>query len=106
MNLFNIYVEEAKKCLEDDLVFPAYDMVLKASHAFNVLCHVLGAVFAKDVPYKTHSKEGLRHSHLEGDAVLLSVEQRALGHLLLVVTGQKSKALAKSLLDVSIHSGD
>ena len=37
MNLFNIYVEEAKKCLEDDLVFPAYDMVLKASHAFNVL---------------------------------------------------------------------
>lgn len=81
-------------------------VVLEASHAFNVLCHVLGAVLAQDVPYKTHSEEGLRHSHLEGDAVLLTVEQRALGHLLLVVTGQKSKALAKSLLDVSIHSGD
>lgn len=35
--LFNIYEEEAKRIIEDKLVLPSYDYVLKCSHAFNVL---------------------------------------------------------------------
>lgn len=35
--LFNTYEKEAKNALEDDLVLPSYDYVLKCSHAFNVL---------------------------------------------------------------------
>ncbi|TJX68731.1 glycine--tRNA ligase subunit alpha [Soehngenia saccharolytica] len=36
-NLFNIYENEANKILEQGLVLPAYDYVLKCSHTFNVL---------------------------------------------------------------------
>lgn len=36
-NLFSIYEEQAQKTLEDNLVLPGYDYVLKCSHAFNVL---------------------------------------------------------------------
>ena len=36
-SLFNQYEEEAKKTLEHNLVFPAYDYVLKCSHTFNLL---------------------------------------------------------------------
>ncbi|HPP31237.1 MAG TPA: glycine--tRNA ligase subunit alpha [Soehngenia sp.] len=36
-NLFNIYENEAIKILEQGLVLPAYDYVLKCSHTFNVL---------------------------------------------------------------------
>ena len=36
-NLFEIYEEEAKKTLEEDLVLPSYEFVLKCSHTFNVL---------------------------------------------------------------------
>ncbi len=36
-SLFGIYEEEAKKVLEEKLVLPAYDYVLKCSHMFNVL---------------------------------------------------------------------
>ena len=32
-----MYEAEAKRVLEANLVFPAYDYVLKCSHAFNVL---------------------------------------------------------------------
>lgn len=35
--LFNMYEEEANKALEQQLVFPAYDYVLKCSHTFNLL---------------------------------------------------------------------
>ncbi|WP_211745478.1 glycine--tRNA ligase subunit alpha [Paenibacillus sp. Marseille-Q4541] len=35
--LFNMYEEEAKKAMNQDLVFPAYDYVLKCSHTFNLL---------------------------------------------------------------------
>lgn len=35
--LFNMYEEEAKKAMDQDLVFPAYDYVLKCSHTFNLL---------------------------------------------------------------------
>ena len=35
--LFNIYEKEANRALEDNLVFPSYDYVLKCSHVFNVL---------------------------------------------------------------------
>ncbi len=35
--LFNIYEEEVKEILKEDLVLPAYDYVLKCSHVFNVL---------------------------------------------------------------------
>lgn len=36
-NLFTIYEEEAKNILQQKLVFPAYDYVLKCSHTFNLL---------------------------------------------------------------------
>jgi glycyl-tRNA synthetase alpha chain len=35
--LFDMYEAECKQCLEKDLVLPAYDFVLKCSHAFNLL---------------------------------------------------------------------
>ncbi|WP_181350627.1 glycine--tRNA ligase subunit alpha [Thalassobacillus sp. CUG 92003] len=35
--LFNIYEQEAKRIMQDGLVFPAYDYVLKCSHTFNLL---------------------------------------------------------------------
>ncbi|WP_347862729.1 glycine--tRNA ligase subunit alpha [Salimicrobium sp. PL1-032A] len=35
--LFNTYEKEAEKLMEKDLVFPAYDYVLKCSHTFNLL---------------------------------------------------------------------
>jgi len=36
-NLFNVYENEANKIIEQGLVLPAYDYVLKCSHTFNVL---------------------------------------------------------------------
>jgi len=36
-SLFGMYEEEAKKALDQHLVFPAYDYVLKCSHTFNLL---------------------------------------------------------------------
>ena len=35
--LFNTYELEANRALKENLVFPAYDYVLKCSHAFNIL---------------------------------------------------------------------
>lgn len=35
--LFNMYEEEAKTIIEEGLVLPSYDYVLKCSHVFNVL---------------------------------------------------------------------
>lgn len=37
MRYFSDYETEAKRLLENDLVFPAYDFCLKASHIFNLL---------------------------------------------------------------------
>lgn len=37
INLFNIYEKEAKRVIEEDLVIPSYDYVLKCSHVFNIL---------------------------------------------------------------------
>lgn len=37
MNLFDIYEKEANRLIELDLVYPAYDNVLKTSHTFNTL---------------------------------------------------------------------
>jgi len=37
VKLFNDYEQEALFCLENNLVLPAYDMVIKCSHAFNIL---------------------------------------------------------------------
>jgi glycyl-tRNA synthetase alpha chain len=36
-NLFNIYEKEAHRQMEEGLVHPAYDYVLKCSHTFNLL---------------------------------------------------------------------
>jgi glycyl-tRNA synthetase alpha chain len=36
-NLFNSFEKECNNILEKNLVFPAYDYVLKCSHAFNML---------------------------------------------------------------------
>ncbi|WP_058301876.1 glycine--tRNA ligase subunit alpha [Gorillibacterium timonense] len=35
--LFQTYEEEAKRALEQNLIYPAYDYVLKCSHTFNLL---------------------------------------------------------------------
>ncbi len=35
--LFNIYESQAKEILEEKLILPSYDYVLKCSHTFNVL---------------------------------------------------------------------
>jgi len=35
--IYDKYSQEAKNCLEHDLVLPAYDCVLKCSHTFNLL---------------------------------------------------------------------
>ncbi|HLR54639.1 MAG TPA: glycine--tRNA ligase subunit alpha [Pseudogracilibacillus sp.] len=35
--LFSLYESEAKQTMEKGLIFPAYDYVLKSSHAFNLL---------------------------------------------------------------------
>lgn len=35
--LFNTYEEEARRALAENLVYPAYDYVLKCSHTFNLL---------------------------------------------------------------------
>jgi len=35
--LFNTYEEEAIKILDDNLVLPSYDYILKSSHVFNIL---------------------------------------------------------------------
>ena len=37
MQLFDMYESECRRCLEEDLVLPAYDYALKCSHAFNLL---------------------------------------------------------------------
>ena len=37
LNLFDIYEKQAQACTEDDLIYPAYDYILKCSHTFNVL---------------------------------------------------------------------
>ena len=34
---FDIYYEEAKLCIENKLLMPAYDYILKCSHCFNLL---------------------------------------------------------------------
>lgn len=36
-NLFSTYEQEAKRAMDQNLVFPAYDYVLKCSHTFNLL---------------------------------------------------------------------
>lgn len=36
-DLFRIYEEEATRAIEEDLILPSYDYVLKCSHTFNVL---------------------------------------------------------------------
>ncbi|AZP05452.1 glycine--tRNA ligase subunit alpha [Jeotgalibaca ciconiae] len=47
MNLFNSYGEEALKQIDNGLIHPAYDYVLKCSHAFNLL-DARGVVSATD----------------------------------------------------------
>jgi glycyl-tRNA synthetase alpha chain len=36
-NMYSLYSQEVDKCLEAKIVLPAYDYVLKCSHAFNLL---------------------------------------------------------------------
>lgn len=37
LDLFNDYEKEAKRCIDQELVHPAYDFILKCSHTFNLL---------------------------------------------------------------------
>ncbi len=43
LQLFNLYEQEARRLLDEPLVLPGYDYVLKCSHVFNVL-HARGAI--------------------------------------------------------------
>ena len=81
--LFNIYEEEARKSIEEELIVPSYDYVLKSSHTFNVL-DARGAI---SVTERTHyikrvrdlarlvatayieQREGLGYPLLEGGVV-------------------------------------
>lgn len=49
LRYFKDYEEEAKKLLDKELVFPAYDYCLKASHAFNLL-DARGAISVTERP--------------------------------------------------------
>lgn len=49
LNLFQLYEKQAKELLEDSLVIPAYECVLKISHIFNIL-DARGAISATERP--------------------------------------------------------
>lgn len=57
LNLFNIYEKEATKILEEGLVLPSYDYVLKCSHVFNIL-DARGAI---SVTERTHYMSRVRN---------------------------------------------
>lgn len=54
---FHDYEREAKRALENSLVFPAYDYILKCSHVFNLL-DARGAI---SVTERTHYISRVRH---------------------------------------------
>lgn len=76
--------------------------ILEATHTLDVLCHIFGLVSSQDVPNQTDSIEWLLHCNLESHAVFLAVQQRALGHLFLMVAGEESESLAKGAFRVSL----
>ncbi len=55
--LFGLYENESKNCLEKDLVLPGYDYCLKCSHTFNLL-DARGAI---SVTERTHYIARIRH---------------------------------------------
>lgn len=85
-NLFNIYEAEAKRLLnlETPLVLPAYDYVLKCSHAFNLL-EARGAIAVSE-------RQGyiLRVRNMARMAAKAYLEQReAMGHPLLTPVAER-----------------
>lgn len=69
-NLFDIYESQAKEVIDEGLVIPAYDYVLKCSHTFNVL-DARGAI---SVTERTHYIARVRN--LARLVALKYVEQR------------------------------
>ncbi|MBY0449856.1 MAG: glycine--tRNA ligase subunit alpha [Cyanobacteria bacterium] len=84
--LFDIYRAEVETCLENELVLPAYDYVLKCSHSFNLLD--ARGVISKD----ERTNYILRIRRLAEQVAKLYVAQReALGYPLLKNVRNKQK---------------
>lgn len=84
--LFDIYEEEAKNIIEEGLVMPSYDYVLKCSHTFNVL-DARGAI---SVTERTHYISRVRS--LAKLVASKYIEQREnLGYPLLKEGGAKNE---------------
>jgi len=62
---FGEYEEEAKRLLEKDLVLPAYDLCLKASHTFNLL-DARGAISVTERPRYIGRVRALARASAEG----------------------------------------
>lgn len=76
--LFDLYEAEARTLLEKELVFPAYDYVLKCSHAFNLL-EARGALSLAE---RTTNLLRIRKLAFQC-AKLYTAQREALGHPLL-----------------------
>ena len=84
--LFNMYEQEAKNTIEENLVIPTYDYVLKCSHTFNVL-DARGAV---SVSERTNYLGRVRN--LAKRVASKYIEQREeMGYPLLKKEGQKDE---------------
>ncbi len=63
--LFDMYESEAKRLAEIELIFPAYDFVLKSSHAFNLL-DARGAISVTERAHYIGRVRNLSRSCAEG----------------------------------------
>ena len=86
-NLFEMYEKECLRLIEADLVLPAYDYVLKASHTFNML-DARGAI---GVAERTAYIGRVRRLARACAEVYLALRER-LGHPLLVRAGEEAAA--------------
>ena len=80
-NAFNAYESEALMCMEEGLVHPAYDYILKCSHAFNVL-DARGVISVSD----RASYLGRIRKMARGVAQAYVTERKSLGFPLLHLT--------------------
>lgn len=76
-------------------------VVFETAHTFDVLGDLFWAVASQNVPDEGNSVERFLHGDLERDTVFLAIEQRSLGHLLLMVAREQSQTLAKRFLNVA-----
>lgn len=74
----------------------------KSSHAQDGRSYTFRKEPSEDVPHKPNSEELLLQINLVGDVVFLSVEQRPVGHCLLVSSRHECKSHFQSLLCISV----